>query len=198
MFKTDVMSESGKVYYTIGEVSDLLKENASLVRFWAEKFPQFIKPARNKKGNRLFTAKDVENFKLIHHFVKDLGMTLEGAERRMKDNATGEDKRLEVITRLSSIKEKLQSVASQLVEGGDVTDDDSMNCSGTENGTENDSDNGTDSGVENDSDSGVENNVTTDICTDGEVHQDIDAGNSDGAGISGNNYDDSVDFPEDK
>jgi len=117
------MSESGKVYYTIGEVSDLLKENASLVRFWAEKFPRFIKPARNKKGNRLFTAKDVENFKLIHHFVKDLGMTLEGAERRMKDNVTGEDKRLEVITRLSSIKGKLQSVIGQFAEGMEVADD---------------------------------------------------------------------------
>ena len=117
------MSESGKVYYTIGEVSNLLKENASLVRFWAEKFPRFIKPARNKKGNRLFTAKDVENFKLIHHFVKDLGMTLEGAERRMKDNVTGEDKRLEVITRLSSIKGKLQSVIGQFTEGMEVADD---------------------------------------------------------------------------
>ena len=117
------MSESGKVYYTIGEVSDLLKENASLVRFWAEKFPQFIKPARNKKGNRLFTAKDVENFKLIHHFVKDLGMTLEGAERRMRDNVTGEDKRLEVITRLNSIKEKLQGVVRQLADGVEVAGD---------------------------------------------------------------------------
>lgn len=114
---------SGKVYYTIGEVSEILKENASLVRFWAEKFPQSIKPARNKKGNRLFTARDVENFKLIHHFVKDLGMTLEGAERRMKDNATGEDKRLEVITRLNSVKEKLQSVAMQIAEDKDIADE---------------------------------------------------------------------------
>lgn len=115
---------SGKVYYTIGEVSEILKENASLVRFWAEKFPQFIKPARNKKGNRLFTAKDVENFKLIHHFVKDLGMTLEGAERRMKENASGEDKRLEVINRLNSIKEKLQAVAMQIAEGKSVAEPD--------------------------------------------------------------------------
>lgn len=41
----------------------------------------------------------------------------------MKDNATGEDKRLEVITRLNSIKEKLQSVARQHAEDKDVTAD---------------------------------------------------------------------------
>ena len=103
-----------KLYYTIGEVSEILNENASLVRFWAGKFPDFIKPARNKKGNRLFTARDLANFKVIYYLVKERGMTLEGAAKRMKDNITGEDKRVEVISRLTSIKEKLLSVSSML------------------------------------------------------------------------------------
>ncbi|MBP5229609.1 MAG: MerR family transcriptional regulator [Bacteroidales bacterium] len=107
------MEEGQKLYYTIGEVSALLSENTSLVRFWSDTFSAFIKPVRNKKGNRLFTAKDVENFKLIHHFVKDLGMTLDGAKLRMKQNATGEDKRLEVISRLKQIRAKLLAVTDE-------------------------------------------------------------------------------------
>lgn len=103
-----------KLYYTIGEVSEILDENASLVRFWAGKFPEFIKPARNKKGNRLFTARDLANFKVIYYLVKERGMTLEGAAKRMKDNITGEDKRVEVISMLTSIKEKLLSVSAML------------------------------------------------------------------------------------
>ena len=103
-----------KLYYTIGEVSDILEESQSLVRFWAGKFPDFIKPARNKKGNRLFTARDLANFKVIHYLVKERGMTLEGAAKRMKDNITGEDKRVEVISMLTSIKEKLQSISASL------------------------------------------------------------------------------------
>lgn len=103
-----------KLYYTIGEVSEILEENASLVRFWAGKFPDFIKPARNKKGNRLFTARDLANFKVIHYLVKENGMTLEGAAKRMKDNITGEDKRVEVISMLTSIKEKLQNISRTL------------------------------------------------------------------------------------
>ena len=104
-----------KLYYTIGEVSEILGESTSLVRFWAQKFPDFIKPARNKKGNRLFTARDLSNFKVIYHLVKECGMTLEGAYKRMKDNISGVDKRVEVIAKLTSIKEKLQSVSASLV-----------------------------------------------------------------------------------
>jgi DNA-binding transcriptional MerR regulator len=103
-----------KLYYTIGEVSQELDVNASLVSFWAGKFPEFIKPARNKKGNRLFTAKDMANFKVIYYLVKERGMTLEGAAKRMKDNITGEDKRVEVISMLTSIKEKLLSISASL------------------------------------------------------------------------------------
>ena len=107
-----------KLYYTIGEVSEILDENASLVRFWAGKFPDFIKPARNKKGNRLFTARDLANFKVIYYLVKERGMTLEGAAKRMKDNITGEDKRVEVISMLTTIKEKLMSVSAMLDTNG--------------------------------------------------------------------------------
>jgi DNA-binding transcriptional MerR regulator len=103
-----------KLYYTIGEVSEMLDVNAATVRFWAGKFPDFIKPARNKKGNRLFTAKDMANFKVIYYLVKEQGMTLEGAAKRMKDNITGEDKRVEVISRLTAIKEKLMGIADEL------------------------------------------------------------------------------------
>ena len=47
-----------KLYYTIGEVADLLGENTSLVRFWSDKFSSYIKPERNKKGNRKYSAEE--------------------------------------------------------------------------------------------------------------------------------------------
>ncbi|MFA5849315.1 MAG: MerR family transcriptional regulator [Bacteroidales bacterium] len=103
-----------KLYYTIGEVAEILNENTSLVRFWAQKFPGFIKPARNKKGNRLFTAEDLTNFRTIYYLVKERGMTLEGASKRMKDNKSGEDRRVDVITTLNSIKEKLTEISDSL------------------------------------------------------------------------------------
>lgn len=109
-----IMEEGSKLYYTIGEVSKILGESTSLVRFWSDKFPQFIKPVRNKKGNRFFTQKDVETFKMIHHLVKESGMTLEGARQRMKQNLSPTDRKLEVIERLRSIKAKLLAVSEDL------------------------------------------------------------------------------------
>ncbi len=103
-----------KLYYTIGEVAEILEENTSLVRFWAQKFPEYIKPARNKKGNRLFTADDITNFRLIHYLVKERGMTLEGASKRLKDNKSGVDRRVDVVEILSGIKERLKEVGDSL------------------------------------------------------------------------------------
>jgi DNA-binding transcriptional MerR regulator len=103
-----------KLFYTIGEVADILDENASLVRFWSQKFPQYIKPARNKKGNRLFTAQDLSNFRIIHYLVKERGMTLDGASKRLKDNRSGEDRRVDVIEKLNGIKERLLQVSDSL------------------------------------------------------------------------------------
>ena len=58
--------KSRKIYYTMGEVSEMFDVNPSLIRFWEQKF-DILKPDKNKKGNRLFTPKDVENLKLIYY-----------------------------------------------------------------------------------------------------------------------------------
>ena len=86
-----------------------------MVRFWAQKFPEYIKPARNKKGNRLFTADDLSNFRVIHYLVKERGMTLEGASKRLKDNKPGEDRRVDVVEILGNIRERLKEVSDMLV-----------------------------------------------------------------------------------
>lgn len=103
-----------KIYYSISEVADILEETPSLIRFWSNKFPSLIKPERNKKGNRQFTAKDVENFKLIYHLVKESGMTLEGAQKRLKENASGEERRYKAIGKLQEIKKLLQQISNSI------------------------------------------------------------------------------------
>ena len=98
-----------KYLYTIGEVAEILGENPSLVRFWSNEFPKFIKPQRNAKGNRLFTKEDVETFKYIHLLVKVEGLTLEGAAKRLKGD------RKDVISK-SRVLDSLREIRSQLTE----------------------------------------------------------------------------------
>ena len=103
-----------KLFYTIGEVAELFEVNTSLIRFWEKEF-DIIKPQRNKKGNRLFTKQDVENFYIIYHLVKERGMTLDGARKKMKENKEDTINNFEVIKSLESIKSMLLEVRDSLL-----------------------------------------------------------------------------------
>ncbi len=76
--------EIEKLYYTIGEVALMFNVNTSHIRFWSKEF-DVIRPATNKKGNRMYTQPDIENFKKIYHLVKEKGFTLKGAKTELKD-----------------------------------------------------------------------------------------------------------------
>ena len=102
-----------KLYYTIGEVAKMFDVKTSLIRFWENEF-DIIKPKRNNKGNRLFTKQDVENIYIIYHLVKEKGLTLDGAKKKMKDNKEDTINNFEVVKSLRNIKELLLEVKDNL------------------------------------------------------------------------------------
>jgi DNA-binding transcriptional MerR regulator len=102
-----------KLYYTIGEVAKMFNVNTSLIRFWEKEF-EIIKPHKNKKGNRLFTPEDIKNFHLIYHLVKDKGLTLKGAEKKIKENKEDTINNFEVVKRLEEIKETLIEIKESI------------------------------------------------------------------------------------
>ena len=104
-----------KLYYTIGEVAIAFKVNPSLIRFWEKEF-DIIQPKKNKKGNRLFTPEDIENFKLIFHMVKEKGYTLEGAKIALKTKPEETNATFELVSRLEKIKAELLKIKKELGE----------------------------------------------------------------------------------
>ncbi len=105
--------ETEKVYYSIGEVARMFNVNTSLIRFWEKEF-DIIKPKKNKKGNRLFTQQDVDNFHIIYHLVKERGFTLQGAKDKIKDNAAEVTDNTEIIKSLDKLKAFLLELKAQL------------------------------------------------------------------------------------
>ena len=99
-----------KLYYSIGEVAAIFDVNTSLIRFWEKEFT-IIQPKKNKKGNRLFTVKDIQHFNKIYQLVKMEGYTLDGAKKALKskdapaktDNFSNE----QVISKLEQIRSRL-------------------------------------------------------------------------------------------
>lgn len=89
--------------------------NTSLIRFWEREF-DIIKPKKNKKGNRLFTKEDIDNFHIIYHLVKERGMTLRGARKKLKENREDTVNNLEVIKSLNNIKKMLMDIKEEMNE----------------------------------------------------------------------------------
>ena len=102
-----------KLFYPIGEVAEMFKVNTSLIRFLEKEF-DIIKPHKNKKGNRMFTPKDVENFHLIFHLVKEKGMTLKGAQKKLKENHDDTVNNFEVVSKLKDIRELLVEIRDNI------------------------------------------------------------------------------------
>jgi DNA-binding transcriptional MerR regulator len=110
-------NELTKLYYSIGEVAEMFGVNTSLIRFWDKEF-DIITPKKNKKGNRLFTPKDIKNFNKIYDLVKNQGFTLEGARKALKRRtpAQKEIETTEETTISQDVIEKLETIKSRLIQ----------------------------------------------------------------------------------
>jgi DNA-binding transcriptional MerR regulator len=103
-----------KLFYTITEVAEMFKVNASLIRFWEKEF-DVLKPRKSNKGNRLYTKKDIENLRVIYHLVKEKGFTLQGAKEKLKEKPVeSQNKNLEAIEKLQRVKTFLQDLKKQI------------------------------------------------------------------------------------
>jgi len=102
-----------KHFYSISEVAALFGVNTSLVRYWEKEFPT-IKPFKNKKGNRLFTKENIEQVRQVYHLVKERGLTLEGARKKLKDNREDTVNNFEVVKHLEEIKRQLTEILAEL------------------------------------------------------------------------------------
>ena len=102
-----------KIFYSISEVADMFGVNTSNIRFWENEF-DILKPQKNKKGNRMFTQEDIANLKIIYHLLKERGMTIKGAQKKLKDNKEDTLQNIEVVNRLQEIKRALLNIKEEL------------------------------------------------------------------------------------
>ena len=112
--------EIEKLYFSISEVAKKFDVAPSLIRFWETEFDS-LKPRKTAKGNRLYSKKDIENFSLIYHLVKETGYTLDGAKKKLKEGTTtattAEGKtsaNTAVVAHLKNIRKFLETMYNEL------------------------------------------------------------------------------------
>jgi len=110
-----VVNDPSKLYYSISEVSAMFGVNASLIRFWEKEF-DIIKPRKNAKGKRLFTQQDIDKIALIHHYVKERRLTLEGARKKIKQNRDDAEHTFKIVQSLQKIRAILLEIRDNIEE----------------------------------------------------------------------------------
>ena len=98
----------------MGEVSQMLGEATSAIRYWSNYFEKYVKPQRNAKGNRLYHPEDIETLKQIQYLVKNQGYTLEGVMQKFKEDRRSVESRVKALTALKAVREQLVAVRKAL------------------------------------------------------------------------------------
>jgi len=89
---TDVALQPGspeipdKLYFKIGEVSELLGVEPYVLRYWESEFP-VLSPKKSGTGHRLYRRKDVELLLRIKHLLYEKRFTIEGARQSLHAEA---------------------------------------------------------------------------------------------------------------
>ncbi|HRP08219.1 MAG TPA: MerR family transcriptional regulator [Gemmatimonadales bacterium] len=69
-------------FFSIGEVCALTDLKPHVLRYWESQF-RFLNPAKNRSGNRVYKAREVEMVMLVKHLLYTERYTIEGARQRL-------------------------------------------------------------------------------------------------------------------
>jgi DNA-binding transcriptional MerR regulator len=72
--------EIQKLYYSIGEVGDLLELEPHVLRYWESEF-DVLHPRKNRAGRRVYTEDDITVVRRIQHLLKEEKYTIAGAQQ---------------------------------------------------------------------------------------------------------------------
>ncbi len=102
-----------KLYYSISEVAKWFNLTTSQLRFWEGEF-DILKPRKNKKGDRLFRAEDINNLKTIYHLLRIKKQSIEGAKDYLKANQHKAEPQVQLQQSLQNIKAFLLELKANL------------------------------------------------------------------------------------
>ncbi len=103
-----------KLYYSIGEVSDLTSVDPHVLRYWETVFKE-LHPKKNKAGNRVYKEKDIEVVMKLKELIKDKKYSTEGA-KQVLEQENGENDSKEIPVSLRKDLQEVRLFLNKLVE----------------------------------------------------------------------------------
>lgn len=103
-----------KKYLSIGEMAAKFNVSVELLRKWEKDFPRVLRPARTSGDSRLYDQKQQKNVEMIYRLIREEGLSIAGAKKRLSNKQSEEETRQEVISRLQNIRQQLMDVVEEL------------------------------------------------------------------------------------
>ena len=116
----EALLPEGKLYYRIGEVSELTGVKPYVLRYWESEF-RWMAPQKSRSRQRLYRKKDIETIRLIRRRLHEEKYTIAGARKRLRE--LGVDRALESSpsdeskvprTRYREIRDELEAIRAIL------------------------------------------------------------------------------------
>jgi len=101
--------EMEKLYYSIGEVSDMVGHEPHVLRYWEQEF-EVLSPRKNRAGRRIYTQEDVATVERIRSLLKDEKYTIAGARQAIQRD----DMRPQIQGNLRTLRAFLEQLRDQL------------------------------------------------------------------------------------
>jgi DNA-binding transcriptional MerR regulator len=108
-----------KLYFRIGEVSELARTKPYVLRYWETEFPT-LRPVKSKSGHRIYRRQDVEMVLEIRRLLYERGFTIEGARKQLSNHSEAPTEQRNLfrstleMAELKAIRRELQSVLTML------------------------------------------------------------------------------------
>ena len=118
----DRLKHPVKLYYRIGEVSEIVGVEPHVLRYWETEF-RSIRPQKSRKGQRIYSRKDVEKLISVKDLLYTHGFTIAGARKKLREGGSEpaapeeQQKRVTLRTRLLEIRGEVASLLSELESG---------------------------------------------------------------------------------
>lgn len=104
---------TGKLYYSISEVSDLLGVKAHVLRYWETQF-KMLRPKKARGGARRYKKRDIEVLFDIKQLLYDQRFTIAGARRKILDDRSNGKEQIELPFTKLDREESLRSLRKDM------------------------------------------------------------------------------------
>lgn len=105
----------GKLYYSIGEVSERTGLKPHILRFWESRFPM-LRPKKSRSGNRMYRDREIQIVSLIKQMLYEEKYTIEGARQKLQTDKEFVERRLKDLAEQKMDTEVLREIRDGLRE----------------------------------------------------------------------------------